>query len=433
MKKYSTNAPLIFGIIFLIVGIFAGQIPIVLLFGIVPIVISIIMKVADHKAKQQGKETSTERANRIYEASMRASGNSTIAPKICCARCGVDLSLIPARNVRKIGDKKYCDICGQVVLKAVDDMISPQPAPQIKIEPQTVVKQYPTCARCKRVLSNNQTVWIGNHRFCQTCATSHVSDVKSNNADVKKSVDTVDNQELKALHAQRLANVLMQIQKIREEEIQSGVCSVCKRQFMDDKLIFVDGDYYCEDCYSFMHNMGKKETVISNEGLCQISYDIGGVGVIKQSLLSRVVEIADRLVSGGFDFYEASVGGGVNEISHSGVMAYGATYTDYDEFKNNMESDFQKKEQEEQKSSGGWISSLDYSYICAFLARKTLKVYILSECGRVVVRWIDTTENAFPIARNFLEKIKEEVYDNNCDLKQIDNMELHDAFLKNWS
>ena len=57
MKKYSTNYPLIFGIIFLIVGIVAGQIPIIILFGIVPIAASVLMKWSDHKAKQQGKET----------------------------------------------------------------------------------------------------------------------------------------------------------------------------------------------------------------------------------------------------------------------------------------------------------------------------------------------------------------------------------------
>ena len=98
MKKYSTNYPLIFGIFFLIVGIDAGQIPIILLFGVVPIVASVLMKWSDHKAKKQGKETRTERANRIYQETMKASGKNA--------------------QVKKIGDKKYCDVCGQVVLKS---------------------------------------------------------------------------------------------------------------------------------------------------------------------------------------------------------------------------------------------------------------------------------------------------------------------------
>ena len=105
MKKYSTNAPLIFGIIFLVVGIAAGQIPIILPFGVLPIVASILSKWSDYKAKKQGKETSTERANRIYQEVMNASGKNAQVKKLCCARCGVDLSLIPVRQVKKIGEK----------------------------------------------------------------------------------------------------------------------------------------------------------------------------------------------------------------------------------------------------------------------------------------------------------------------------------------
>ena len=374
MKKYSTNYPLIFGIFFLIVGIDEGQIPIILLFGVVPIVVSVLMKWSDHKAKKQGKETRTERANRIYQETMKASGKNAQVKKSCCARCDVDLSLIPVRQVKKIGDKKYCDVCGQVVLKTVDDMVTP---------------------------------------------------------DVKKSVDTVDNQRQKTLQIQRLANVLVQIQNVREEEILSGICSVCRRQFPDDKLIYVDGDYYCEDCFSFTHNKCNVEKKISTDELHQISYEI--CGVFNQSLHSRIVEVADRLVAGGFRFHSASIGGGVNEISHSGVMAYAASYTDYDDFKNNMERDLRNREQEESKNSGGWISSLDYSYICAFLSRKSLKVYILSECGHIVLRWIDSSDKSFAATRVFAEKVIEEVYDNRCTLKQIDNQELHSAFLSNWN
>ena len=423
MKKYSTSYPLIFGIIFLIIGIFVGQIAIVLLFGVVPIGISILLKWDDHKAKKQGKETSTERANRIYQESMKASENNVLVKKSCCARCGVDLSLIPVRQIKKIGDKKYCDVCGQVVLKAVDDMVFPKVEPKIKKATIPDVKQYPTCARCKRIILESQSVWIGNHRFCQECARSH--------ADVKKAVDTVDTQREKCIQVQRLANALGQIQELKKEEILSGVCSVCRRSFSDEKLLFVDGEYYCEDCYSFTHNNGRKEKSIATDELCQISYEISGL--FNQSLHARLIEVSDRLVAGGFEFHNASVGGGVSEISHTGVMAYSASYTDYDAFKNNMESDLQKREQEECKNSGGWITSLDYSYICAFLARKTLKVYILSECGHIVLRWIDTSDKAFAATRVFAENVIEEAYDNKCTLTQIDNQGLDSAFLSNWN
>lgn len=406
MKKYSTSYPLIFGIIFLIVGIAAGQIAIAFFLGVVPIGISILLKWSDYKDKKQGKETSTERANRIYKESMKAANNTRIQKSVC-ARCGVDLSLIPVRQVKKIGDKKYCNVCEQVVLKAVDEMVLPKAEPQIKKTTIPDVKQYPVCVRCKRIILESKTVWVGNHRFCQECAQRHT--------DVKKSVDAANTQREKRMQIQRLVNVLGQIQELKKEEILTGRCSVCRRSFPDEKLIFVDGEYYCADCYRFTHNKGRKERIIEIDELYQISYEINGL--FDQSLHSRVVEVADRLIAGGFEFHGASVGGAVNEISHSGVMAYSASYTDYDDFKNNMEIDFQKREQ----------------HICAFLARKTLKVYILSECDHIVLRWIDTSDKAFATTRVFTENVIEEVYDNKCTLKQIDNMELHSAFLSNWN
>lgn len=418
MKRYSTNYPLIFGIIFLVVGIVVEQILFILMLGVLPIVASIWMKWSDHKAKKQGKETSTERDNRIHQETIKASAKNTQAKKICCARCGVDLSLIPFRLVKKVGDKKYCDICGQMVLQGASDTVSPNVEPQ----PKPDVKQYPTCARCHRVILENQSVWLGNQRFCRECAKPHV--------DVKQAGDTADNQEQKILQAQRLANVLVQMQNVKKEEILTDICSVCRRQFPDDKLIYVDGDYYCEDCYSFTHNKGNVEKTVLTNDLHQINYEISGP--FHQSLQARVVEIADRLVAGGFRFHSASIGGGANEISHSGVMAYMASYTDYDDFKNNMERDHRNREQEESKNSGGWISSLEYSYICAFLSRRSLKVCILSEDRHIILRWIDTSEESFATTRVFAEHVIEEVYDNQCTLKQLDNQELTSAFLSNW-
>lgn len=411
MKKYSTNAPLIFGIIFLIVGIVAGQIPIIFLFGVLPIVASIMMKCSDHKAKKQGKETSTERANRIYQESLKTSKN-TRAQKSCCAKCGVDLSLVSAGLINKIGDKYYCDVCGHVVLNDVDDKALPKVEPQIEKTISPTQRQHITCARCKKNILVSQSVCIGNHRFCRECSLGHAYPKK-----------TTGLQEKKRIQVQRLVNVLGQIQ---EQKTQLSPCSVCRRSFADKKLIFVDGEYYCKDCYSFTRDKGRREKSIAMNELHQISYELSGM--FEQSLYSRLIEVTDRLIIGGFKFHSASVGDGVNEF-----MAHKASYTDYDAFKNNVESNFQKNAHEGCENSDGCVSSLDYSYICAFLSRKTLKVCVLSERDHIVLRWIDTSDKAFATTRMFAEKVIEEAYDNKCTLKQIDNIELNIAFLNNWN
>ena len=326
MKRYSTNYPLIFGIIFLVVGIIVEQIPFVLLFGVLPIVVSIVLKCNEHRAKKHKEETNAKKDNKMNQASVNTSPKTAPPKKVCCARCGVDLSLISFRLVKKIGDKKYCDVCAQMILRTAEHTASPQVEPQPQKATVPDVKQYQMCARCHRILLENQSVWMGNHRFCRDCAKLHT--------EVKTAANAADNQEQKNLQAQRLTNVLVQIQNVKKEEILTDICSVCRRPFPDDKLIYVDGDYYCEDCYSFTHNKENVETTVLTNDLHQINYEISGP--LNPSLQARIVEIADRLIAGGFRFHRADVGGGADEISHSGVMAYQAAYTDYDDFKNNM-------------------------------------------------------------------------------------------------
>ena len=197
MNRYSTNYPLIFGIIFLVVGIVVEQILFILMLGVLPIVASIWLKWSDHKAKKQGKETSTERDNRIHQETIKASTKNTQAKKICCARCGVDLSLISFRLVKKIGDKKYCDVCAQMMLRTAEHTASPQVEPQPQKATVPDVKQYQMCARCHRILLENQSVWMGNHRFCRDCAKLHT--------EVKTAANAADNQEQKNRKASKRA------------------------------------------------------------------------------------------------------------------------------------------------------------------------------------------------------------------------------------
>lgn len=114
MKKYSSIYPMIFGIICLIAGLIVQQPGIVIVFGIIPILLSILFIHSDRKAKKKGLESNTEMLNRVYQ------------------------------------ERKQ----------------SPFPQPSVSA-PKTYL-----CARCKKELTDSQTEWIGNHRFCVDCAAS---------------------------------------------------------------------------------------------------------------------------------------------------------------------------------------------------------------------------------------------------------------------
>lgn len=181
----------------------------------------------------------------------------------------------------------------------------------------------------------------------------------------------------------------------------------------------VNGKKYCNVCAALVFKMG--EAISTQPQPRKISVPLAtpaasrpaASNVKKPSVcarckkITRVVEIADCLLAGGFCFHNAKF---------SGIAAYDVLYTDYAGFKN--------------MDSG--ISAPDCSAVYAFLSRKTLRVCVLSECDGIVLRWIDNSDKSFAATRVFAEKVIEEVYDNQCTLHQIENVELHSEFLSNW-
>ena len=73
--------------------------------------------------------------------------------------------------------------------------------------------------------------------------------------------------------------------------------------------------------------------------------------------------VSDHLLTKGFAFVKAEIGGGVDEIGHTGTIAYDAEYTDLEEFRNNFEHDLEAFREKAKIEYGGWASSPDYDYI----------------------------------------------------------------------
>ena len=466
---------------------------------------SFFQKWNDFIKKKKENELSTKNAieedqKHVTSSSKNAQAEGDRVKRRCCARCGIGLSTIPRHCVKTIGDQQYCDICETIVLQAQSREARQKHDSKTPLAPVFGAKRHLTCARCKRSILDENTVWIGSHRFCPDCAQSHAKaqearvqmqkteqaqkivnvlvptqkhketstpqtdgryptcakckrivfdknavwmdshrfcpDCAQSHAKVqearvqvqsaeltqqlvnvlaqvknKKKEDTFSN--IRSMQAQRLANALIQIQKKKQEE-SMAICSVCRCRVFEESMIFVNGAWYCEDCYSFTYGKSSENIPLLKSEPHQISYEIDGI--VDHTLFSCVVDVADRLITGGFRFSKTRIGGDAN---HTGSNGLKTSYTDYDAFKQSMDSDIVKRQ-------------LNYSYICAFLARNTLKVYILAENGRTVLRWFDTSDKAFATTRFFTEQINEEVYEGRCMVKQIDNIVPDDDFFDNW-
>lgn len=406
MKKYSNLYPLIFGVIFFIVGIFSGQIFISVFFGVVPSVIAILLMIGDCKG---GKNV-----------------------KSCCARCGIELSLVPFMRLKKIGDKKFCDACVNAIVKSFDDTCADQSSVQKKISYPEKATLYKVCHECKKIVAITDVVIMDGYPVCKKCADANKTTVSSiYQAHLKKQKD---------IQIQKLVGQLDQLYDKRKKEEAAGLvkanlksgfmCVRCKKTIEAADVIYIDGIAYCSACCGFLYDCDytENEIIDRHDDIKQISYKIDGIS--GQSLFLRVVNIAERLITGGFSFSKAVIGG-VDEIGNIGVSTHDASYTDYKSFKTNMESDFIKRKQEEYENSDGAISSLEYSYIHAYLYRNTLKVYIAAENNYVILRWFDDTDKYFNTTRIFAMSIIDELY-NNCSLVQINNIRTDEEFLSNW-
>lgn len=86
--------------------------------------------------------------------------------------------------------------------------------------------------------------------------------------------------------------------------------------------------------------------------------------------------ISELLINKGFSFQKATVGGGYDEVTHTGDAAYNTQYSDFNDFRDNFESDFEKALKLEREDSNGWVTSLNYGYIRVSLQKQSLSVIV---------------------------------------------------------
>lgn len=107
-----------------------------------------------------------------------------------------------------------------------------------------------------------------------------------------------------------------------------------------------------------------------------------------------MIAISEYLLYNGFRFIRATVGGGVNEFSHTGDLAYDAEYSGFESFCDDFDSDFAQAETEARRKYGSLFSGFNYGHIAVEFAIKEtyIKVILFTETDlRLQMLWSENT------------------------------------------
>lgn len=94
----------------------------------------------------------------------------------------------------------------------------------------------------------------------------------------------------------------------------------------------------------------------------------------KYGEICPLIIITAFLMKKGFSFQEAHVGGGVDEIYHTGAKAYEAEYIDFASFRDNYFTDKHEAEEKAENDYGQWFTGLDYHFIEVELKKQSLTI-----------------------------------------------------------
>lgn len=133
----------------------------------------------------------------------------------------------------------------------------------------------------------------------------------------------------------------------------------------------------------------------------------------------NAVAWTEYFLAKGYTFCYADVGGGVDEVNHTGDKAYYADYHDFSDFKKNMFEDFMMKVQRERDDSGGWVS-LNFKYICTYLQKGKTKLYISSLGRGAVIRWFDLSRDHKEQLDDIIAECCTAIYNDQCSISGLD-------------
>ncbi len=143
---------------------------------------------------------------------------------------------------------------------------------------------------------------------------------------------------------------------------------------------------------------------------------------VSEEQINGISKIIDFFRSKGFTESEISLWGGVSEVSHTGDLAYGATYENKESFVDNGLADFKKATDDAKKEYQDWATSLNYENISIKLNKGENGILIILGSAKDMTILFDDTAEIKSLVKTILSDIKKEIYNNNCLVSGFENL-----------
>lgn len=145
-------------------------------------------------------------------------------------------------------------------------------------------------------------------------------------------------------------------------------------------------------------------------------------GTIKAGIdtTEKIINIFENM---GFLTKDIHLAGGVNELSHTGDLAYGAVYSDVKAFLDNAYSDYIADREKAEEENKGWLSSYNFEYFFVLFRKNECDVRFFVRAGKdITIKYDDCIEIGTDM-NQIVTDIKQNVYQNNCLVEGLDKIE----------
>jgi len=137
-----------------------------------------------------------------------------------------------------------------------------------------------------------------------------------------------------------------------------------------------------------------------------------------EGIIKAGIDTTEKIISifenAGFSTKEIHLAGGINELSHTGDMAYGAVYNDVKSFLDNAYSDYIANREKAKEESKGWLSSYNFEYFFVLFRKNQSDVRFFVRAGKdITIKYDECIEIATEL-NQIISDISQDVYHNNC-------------------
>ena len=125
------------------------------------------------------------------------------------------------------------------------------------------------------------------------------------------------------------------------------------------------------------------------------------------------------------------MGGGINEIGHTGDMAYSAEYHDFSNFKENMYTDFLERRKSEIEKPAGLVTDMNFNYIHISIKKDKIKILLSCFCDYLQILCFDFGEEYKDRMRKMISDCSVKIFQIECIISEIESP-LSEAFIEEF-